>query len=52
MFVPPRYSHVGVGRKYGVSDNAIRKWRIAYERQREREAAGGSLGEPGAARAA
>ena len=25
--------YVGVGRKYGVSDNAIRKWRLAYERQ-------------------
>jgi len=24
--------YVGVGRKYGVSDNAIRKWRLAYER--------------------
>ena len=24
--------YLGVGRKYGVSDNAIRKWRIAYER--------------------
>ena len=24
-----------VGRKYGVSGNAIRKWRIAYERERE-----------------
>jgi hypothetical protein len=44
--------HVGVGRKYGVSDNAIRKWRIAYERQREREEAGAAPGQPGAARAA
>ena len=25
--------YVGVGRKYGVSDNAIRKWRRAYERE-------------------
>ena len=24
--------YVGVGRRYGVSDNAIRKWRLAYER--------------------
>ena len=24
--------YLGVGRKYGVSDNAIRKWRLAYER--------------------
>jgi hypothetical protein len=23
--------YVGVGRKYGVSDNAVRKWRRAYE---------------------
>jgi transposase-like protein len=23
--------YLGVGRKYGVSDNAIRKWRRAYE---------------------
>lgn len=25
--------YVGVGRKYGVSDNAVRKWRLAYERE-------------------
>ena len=25
-----------VGRKYGVSDNAIRKWVRAYERERAR----------------
>jgi len=24
--------YLGVGRRYGVSDNAIRKWRLAYER--------------------
>jgi hypothetical protein len=30
-----------VGRKYGVSDNAIRKWVRFYERQREREEAEG-----------
>ena len=30
--------YLAVGRKYGVSDNAIRKWRLAYER--EAEAAG------------
>jgi len=30
---------VGVGCKYGVSDNAVRKWVRFYERQREREAA-------------
>jgi hypothetical protein len=28
-----------VGRKYGVSDNAVRKWVRFYERQREREEA-------------
>jgi hypothetical protein len=28
-----------VGRKYGVSDNAVRKWVHFYERQREREEA-------------
>jgi len=27
--------YLAVGRKYGVSDNAIRKWRRAYEAQRE-----------------
>jgi hypothetical protein len=27
-------SYVAVGRKYGVSDNAIRKWVRAYERER------------------
>jgi transposase-like protein len=26
-----------VGRKYGVSDNAVRKWVRFYERQRQRE---------------
>ncbi len=30
---------VAVGCKYGVSDNAVRKWVIFYERQIEREAA-------------
>ncbi len=29
---------VAVGRKYGVSDNAVRKWVRFYERQMEREA--------------
>jgi hypothetical protein len=29
----------GTGRKYGVSDNAVRKWLVWYERQREREQA-------------
>jgi hypothetical protein len=32
-------SYLAVGRKYGVSDNAVRKWVLWYERQREREAA-------------
>jgi transposase-like protein len=32
-------SYLAVGRKYGVSDNAVRKWIRWYERQREREAA-------------
>jgi transposase-like protein len=27
-------SMVAVGRKYGVSDNAVRKWLRAYERER------------------
>lgn len=27
-----------VGRKYGVSDNAVRKWVKFYERERERQA--------------
>ncbi len=31
--------YLAVGRKYGVSDNAVRKWVRWYERQREREAA-------------
>jgi hypothetical protein len=30
-------SYLAVGRKYGVSDNAIRKWVRFYERQAERE---------------
>ena len=29
-------SYVAVGRRYGVSDNAVRKWVRAYERERER----------------
>lgn len=33
-------SYVAVGRKYGVSDNAVRKWVRFYARQREREARG------------
>jgi hypothetical protein len=30
--------YVGVGRKYGVSDNAVRKWVLGYQRQEEVEA--------------
>jgi hypothetical protein len=32
-------SYVAVGRKYGVSDNAVRKWVRFYERQIDRETA-------------
>jgi hypothetical protein len=32
-------SYLAVGRRYGVSDNAVRKWVRFYERQSEREAA-------------
>ena len=28
-------SYLAVGRKYGVSDNAIRKWVRQYKRERE-----------------
>jgi hypothetical protein len=31
-------SYCAVGRKYGVSDNAVRKWVRFYERERERQA--------------
>ena len=31
-------SYCAVGRKYGVSDNAIRKWLKWYQRERERQA--------------
>lgn len=30
--------YCAVGRKYGVSDNAVRKWARFYQRQMEREA--------------
>jgi len=30
-----RYGYCAVGRKYGVSDNAVRKWVKFYERERE-----------------
>jgi transposase-like protein len=29
-------SYLAVGRKYGVSDNAVRKWVRFYEREAER----------------
>ena len=32
-----RTSYLAVGRKYGVSDTAIRKWILWYEREAERE---------------
>jgi len=32
-------SYCAVGRKYGVSDNAVRNWVRFYERERERKAA-------------
>jgi len=35
-------SFLAVGRKYGVSDNAIRKWIRFYERERERTGESGS----------
>ncbi len=28
-------SYLAVGRKYGVSDNAVRKWVRLYERERK-----------------
>lgn len=34
-------SYSAVGRKYGVSDNAIRKWVRAYKREREADERGG-----------
>lgn len=37
-------SVVAVGRKYGVSDNAVRKWLRAYEHERERDAHNESAG--------
>lgn len=36
-------SYVAVGRKYGVSDNAIRKWVRFYEREAERKRMEGEL---------
>ena len=39
-------SYVAVGRKYGVSDNAVRKWVRFYERQLERERAEAAGSDP------
>ena len=41
-------SYLAVGRKHGVSDNAVRKWVRWYERQIEREAAEAQEGDGGA----
>ncbi len=38
-------SYLAVGRKYGVSDNAIRKWVRQYEREAELRQERGELGE-------
>lgn len=43
-------SYLAVGRKYGVSDNAVRKWVRFYGRQAEREAAEGEAGDAAADR--
>jgi transposase-like protein len=34
-------SFLAIGRKYGVSDNAVRKWIRWYEHQAERDGGGG-----------
>jgi hypothetical protein len=34
-----RLGYVGTGRKYGVSDNAVRKWLVWYKREQERQQA-------------
>jgi hypothetical protein len=39
-------SYSAVGRKYGVSDNAIRKWVRAYERERASVPGGGDRAQP------
>lgn len=38
-----RMSFCAVGRKYGVSDNCVRKWLVWYERQQERDATAAAL---------
>ncbi len=32
-----RVGDAGTGRKYGVSDNAIRKWKRSYEKETENQ---------------
>jgi hypothetical protein len=39
-------SYLAVGRKYGVSDNAVRKWIKWYEREADRERRTASAGRP------
>jgi transposase-like protein len=39
-------SWCAVGRKYGVSDNAVRKWVRQYERERERGPPAAPPGQP------
>ncbi|HET8813513.1 MAG TPA: hypothetical protein VFM51_00985 [Solirubrobacterales bacterium] len=39
-------SYCAVGRKYGVSDNAVRKWVRFYERARERESTAAGPSDP------
>lgn len=43
---------LATGRKYGVSDNAVRKWLVWYERERERAAEGVARAEEVAVRKA
>ncbi len=45
-------SFLAVGRKYGVSDNAVRKWVRWYERQAARKAADRAVANPPNAQAA
>jgi hypothetical protein len=45
-------SLLAVGRKYGVSDNAVRKWLRWYEHQAERESRGGTADDYGLDQAA
>jgi transposase-like protein len=38
--------YLATGRRYGVSDNAIRKWLRQYERERERDSTAPTVEEP------